>query len=92
MRTRVIVAIAGVPASTRQSLLVATCHMHWDPEHCDVKLIQTMMFINELKKISDDNKQVLRPGGAAGSAQASPLPVILCGDLNSLPDSGETTC
>ena len=28
----------GVPA--QQSILVATAHIHWDPEFCDVKLIQ----------------------------------------------------
>ena len=81
-----------MPVNARQSLLVANCHMHWDPEYCDVKLIQTMMFMNELKKISDETRQVLRPGGGAGSTQTqSPLPVILCGDLNSLPDSGASS-
>ncbi|XP_029456311.1 CCR4-NOT transcription complex subunit 6-like isoform X3 [Rhinatrema bivittatum] len=32
-------------------LLVANAHMHWDPEYSDVKLIQTMMFVSELKSI-----------------------------------------
>ena len=25
---------------TKQYILLATCHIHWDPEFCDVKLIQ----------------------------------------------------
>ena len=35
------------PAISQQPLLVATAHIHWDPEFCDVKLIQTMMLVGE---------------------------------------------
>ena len=40
-------------AATQQSILVSTAHIHWDPEFCDVKLIQvciesnTYMFLNK---------------------------------------------
>ena len=46
----------GLPAEeqVKQRLLVATCHIHWDPDYCDVKLIQTMMLMNELKNIMDE--------------------------------------
>jgi CCR4-NOT transcription complex subunit 6 len=27
---------------------VATAHIHWDPEFCDVKLIQTMMLVDQV--------------------------------------------
>ncbi len=37
-------------------LLVATAHIHWDPEFCDVKLIQTMMLVDQLKKITNEAK------------------------------------
>ncbi|XP_037114912.1 CCR4-NOT transcription complex subunit 6-like [Syngnathus acus] len=60
-------------------VLVANAHMHWDPEYSDVKLIQTVMFLSELKSIAER---------AAGEAGASAIPIVLCGDLNSLPDSG----
>ena len=30
----------------QQHLLVATAHIHWDPEFCDVKLVQTMMLVS----------------------------------------------
>lgn len=33
-------------------ILVCNTHIHWDPEHCDVKLIQTIMLMNELKCIA----------------------------------------
>ena len=84
--------MSGLPAnaSARQTFMVATCHIHWDPEFSDVKLIQTMLFINELKKIADENKpQVLRPGGGGSAGAGGSIPIMLCGDLNSLPDSGE---
>ena len=62
-----------------QSLLVCTAHIHWDPEYCDVKLIQTMMLMRELQTIHDKSKVI---------AKSEEIPLILTGDLNSLPDSG----
>ena len=29
-------------------LVVCTAHIHWDPEFCDVKLVQTMMLAHEV--------------------------------------------
>uniref|UniRef100_A0A672R1I2 poly(A)-specific ribonuclease n=1 Tax=Sinocyclocheilus grahami TaxID=75366 RepID=A0A672R1I2_SINGR len=77
----------GVPHSEfKQLLLVANAHMHWDPEYSDVKLIQTMMFLSELKSIAE------RASGSINSASPtsdiSSIPIVLCADLNSLPDSG----
>lgn len=70
----------------KQLLLVADAHMHWDPEYSDVKLIQTMMFLSELKSIAE------RASGSINSASSmsdtSSIPIVLCADLNSLPDSG----
>ncbi|MBN3294296.1 CNO6L protein, partial [Polypterus senegalus] len=65
----------------QQMILVANAHMHWDPEYSDVKLIQTMMFISELKSIIGSLKPA--SSGSVGSA----IPIVLCADLNSLPDS-----
>lgn len=78
----------GIPPENQvqQPLLVATCHVHWDPEYCDVKLIQTMMLMSELRNIIDENATSLRPGSS--TTECNSIPLILCGDLNSLPDSG----
>ena len=70
-----------------QPLLVATCHVHWDPEFSDVKLIQTMMLMNELKNILDETQTSFRPGSTT-APDVNNMPIILCGDLNSLPNSG----
>lgn len=68
-----------------QPLLVCTAHIHWDPEFCDVKLIQTMMLSNELKTILDDLNHSVRP---SHKYDANNVQLLLCGDFNSLPDSG----
>lgn len=70
----------------KQLLIVANAHMHWDPEYSDVKLIQTMMFVSELKNILE--KASSRP--SSPTADPNSIPLVLCADLNSLPDSGET--
>lgn len=67
-------------AAASQPILVCTAHIHWDPEFCDVKLIQTMMLSNELKTILDEI-----PGQKFDSSN---IQLLLCGDFNSLPDSG----
>lgn len=72
----------------KQLLIVANAHMHWDPEYSDVKLIQTMMFVSELKNILE--KASSRPGSP--TADPNSIPLVLCADLNSLPDSGKTDC
>lgn len=88
--------VAGLPTEAgqvNQPLLVCTAHIHWDPEYCDVKLIQTMMLSNELKSILDEAVQLTRgskggPGGG-GHDPTPPVQLLLCGDFNSLPDSGQ---
>jgi CCR4-NOT transcription complex subunit 6 len=84
----------GVPTDqVNQPLLVATAHIHWDPEFCDVKLIQTMMLIDQLKRICDDSSGTgdqlhsFRPSGHKVYDRNS-IQLLLCGDFNSLPESG----
>ena len=50
---------------------MANTHLFWDPEFVDVKLWQSYTLIKELESF-------LQPRG---------LPLVLCGDFNSLPDS-----
>lgn len=71
----------------KQLLLVANAHMHWDPEYSDVKLVQTMMFLSEVKNIVDKASRSFK----LSSGENNAIPLVLCADLNSLPDSGELT-
>ncbi|KAG8184297.1 hypothetical protein JTE90_008982 [Oedothorax gibbosus] len=75
------------PSRMNQAILVCTAHIHWDPEYSDVKLIQTMMLVHEIKTFVDD---ILQKSSVPPSQKLDPnvIPLILCGDFNSLPDSG----
>uniref|UniRef100_A0A8C7UDH2 poly(A)-specific ribonuclease n=2 Tax=Oncorhynchus mykiss TaxID=8022 RepID=A0A8C7UDH2_ONCMY len=70
----------------KQLLLVANAHMHWDPAYSDVKVVQTVMFMSEVKNIVDKATRSLKLSSISGETNAVPL--VLCADLNSLPDSG----
>lgn len=69
-------SLAGTP------FVVCTAHIHWDPEFCDVKLVQCMMLVQELSSILEDTAEQHR-------IAVERIPVLVCGDLNSLPESGK---
>jgi len=76
----------GVPQEYTPPLLVCTAHIHWDPEFCDVKLVQTMMLMHELRLIADEFNP---PGISSKNIQPNDkVHLLLCGDFNSLPESG----
>ncbi|KAA0717286.1 CCR4-NOT transcription complex subunit 6-like [Triplophysa tibetana] len=75
-----------LPPPEKQLLLVANAHMHWDPEYSDVKLIQTMMFLSELKSIAERASSSIN--STSPTSDIGSIPIVLCADLNSLPDSG----
>lgn len=56
-----------------------------------MKLIQTVMLCHELKRMCDEANQSFRPGGrtSAPPGECHKMALVLCGDFNSLPDSGE---
>ena len=78
--------------NNKQLILVCTAHIHWDPDYCDVKLIQTLMFTNEIKLIIEQATREFRPHMLTSPNQiidySTFIPVVICADLNSLPDSG----
>ena len=58
----------------------------------DVKLIQTVMLCHELKRICDEASPNIRPSGRVPGAlsESQKMPLVLCGDFNSLPESGKS--
>jgi CCR4-NOT transcription complex subunit 6 len=66
-------------------VLVVNAHVHWDPEYCDVKLIQCIMLSSRLRQIAEDVS--VRFYGLT-TPDAQKVPIIFTGDMNSLPDSG----
>ena len=69
-----------------QHILVCSAHIHWDPEFCDVKLIQTMMLMEQLREITETCGHNFRPDRHKKGSDNVHL--LLCADFNSLPQSG----
>lgn len=44
----------------RRQIVVCNTHIHWDPEYCDVKLVQTILLMNELESIAKHHGFTLR--------------------------------
>ena len=71
-----------------QHILVTNTHIHWDPEYCDVKLIQAIMLLSELETILISAQSEKGIGVKTRTPGIPGVPIIMCGDFNSLPDSG----
>lgn len=52
----------------RQHILVCNTHIHWDPKDCDVKLIQTIMLMDELGSIARQHNRDRSEEAAAADA------------------------
>lgn len=79
--------------ATGARLVVANSHMHWDPEFRDVKLVQAAMLLEQLEGISESFAKMAPgplPEGTTPPKYSSrtQIPMIVCGDFNSTPDSG----
>jgi CCR4-NOT transcription complex subunit 6 len=107
------------PLNNGEPLLVVNTHIHWDPEFCDVKLMQTQFLLEQLEALAarycgeepgndHGTASLLRGDTPTGrervgershneenmndehssSEKWSQLAMLVCGDFNSLPDSG----
>lgn len=72
-RDNIAVAARLTHVDSKQCILVSTVHIHWDPSHKDVKLVQTIMLAEELEKLVGKHPQ---------------SSLVVCGDFNSLMESG----
>ncbi|KAI9137825.1 Endonuclease/exonuclease/phosphatase [Paraphysoderma sedebokerense] len=70
---------------TGTRMLVANCHIHWDPTYRDVKLVQVAMLMEELEKLALEYSPSDSDVNYTGPIR---LPTLICGDFNSTPDSG----
>lgn len=75
----------------KQLLFVCTAHIHWDPEYSDVKVVQTLLLLSKLNTIMNDAIAKYQTG-MNSPTDCSKIPLVLCGDFNSLPDSGKLFC
>lgn len=76
---------------TGARIVVANAHIYWNPEYRDVKLVQAGMLLEEVEKIVDRFGKLpprLDLPNAPTYSESNKVPVIICGDFNSTPDSG----
>ena len=72
---------------TQARLIVANCHIHWDPSYADVKLVQVAMLTDELEKYAE--KWCAQPTNPVHNySHPTKMSTIICGDFNSTPESG----
>eukprot|EP01117_Protostelium_nocturnum_P011949 TRINITY_DN4371_c0_g1_i1.p1 TRINITY_DN4371_c0_g1~~TRINITY_DN4371_c0_g1_i1.p1 ORF type:complete len:573 (-),score=168.28 TRINITY_DN4371_c0_g1_i1:90-1808(-) len=57
-------------------ILIANTHIHWNPEFRDVKLLQVQFLLEQLSTMTSPKSKWNR------------IPMVICGDFNSMPDSG----
>jgi CCR4-NOT transcription complex subunit 6 len=72
-------------------VIVVNVHLHWDPAYSDVKLIQAALLLEELESnLIKWNRQFQFTEKPTTDIKkiSSIVPILICGDLNSLPDSG----
>jgi mRNA deadenylase 3'-5' endonuclease subunit Ccr4 len=79
--------------ATGARLIVANLHIYWDPDFRDVKLVQVGILMEELQRIADQFARLPPRKAADGTklttySEGTKIPLIVCGDFNSVPDSG----
>ncbi|KAI9571806.1 Endonuclease/exonuclease/phosphatase [Boletus coccyginus] len=85
---------------TGTRLIVANAHIHWDPNFRDVKLVQVALLMDEIEQIAayfcklpprppnPEDKTAPQPRSLPVYGDGTKIPLIICGDFNSVPDSG----
>jgi CCR4-NOT transcription complex subunit 6 len=81
---------AGVPLDPEVPLIVVNTHLFWDPQFADVKLWQMAVLVRRIEEMREKqsalyNSRLAKASGGAPSTR--PIPLLLCGDLNSEPPS-----
>ena len=94
--TRSWPSVHNNPNVPKKHLLVANTHIHWNPDHKDVKLIQVQMLLGNLISTEKNHLYIYShfisieelSALTAPKSKWSNTPMILAGDFNSTPDSG----
>jgi CCR4-NOT transcription complex subunit 6 len=64
--------------SPQQVVIVSNTHIHWNPQMCDVKLMQVALMVERIEQFARE----------LGFTPTKPPPLVVCGDFNMTPESG----
>lgn len=73
---------------TAEKFIIATCHIHWNPNLPEVKFAQVQYILEELSKFQQVmlQQQTTDPSSSSTATNASTaIPVLITGDFNSFP-------
>lgn len=70
---------------TKQLVLLANTHIHWDPAYKDVKVVQCALLLEFLETVA---QKYVKNSAYSHLTDIKHLPVVVCGDFNSTLDSG----
>ncbi|CAO3644494.1 unnamed protein product [Mucor hiemalis] len=75
--------------STHERVIVANSHIHWDPSDADVKLVQVGVLMDEIDGFAKKHLACTTNNSKSPAYNsADKVPLVICGDFNSAPDSG----
>jgi CCR4-NOT transcription complex subunit 6 len=78
--------------SSGSRLMLANAHIHWDPKFRDVKVLQVTMMMDELQNqangFAKNPPRCVPKDKAPRYNSGTDIPLIICGDFNSIPSSG----
>lgn len=76
--------------SSGTPLIVANTHIQWDPQFCDVKIVEVGLLLEEVGKIVTKYSSNSTPEGSKYPKFSDPknIPTIITGDYNSTFESG----
>ena len=80
---------------TSSKLIVANVHITWDPQFKDVKLVQVAMLLEEIHRLASKWQDYASSRELDAGVTPAPkypdhtqVPLIICGDFNSIAESG----
>jgi CCR4-NOT transcription complex subunit 6 len=76
--------------SSGSPLIVANTHVQWDPQFCDVKIVEVALLLEEVEKLVTKYASNSTPEGSKYPKYSDPknIPTIITGDYNSTFESG----
>lgn len=100
LRQNVALAVKLQCKKSKEVFIVATCHVYWNPQMQEVKIAQVLHILQQLRSFSRKDADVkvetsspiqtqstdVTTAAETAAEAKSGVPLILCGDFNTLPE------